>query len=148
MSLRRAAPVVLAAAVVSACGILGPSGPNLSLRLEVRPDAAAAPSEVGMAVEVGGRPFALDRPGTLDVHAPGTGEKDVVVELWGPSGTLLRHAFTHDFRAGSDHWIHALVGGARPLGHCIGRLTALALPDAAPDTVFILDGSLPEDAVC
>ena len=103
--------------------------------------------------EIGGRRVQVT--GHLDgqrtvriIQAPRSGELPVTVRLLdADGGTLASTQYTQLFESKTTHWVAVSVGTRRPLGICIGEL--LALPTRFPtDTVFVMYGSIPDDAVC
>ena len=58
--------------------------------------------------------------------------------------------FTQGFQHGDRHWISAVVGPDRPDGFCIGAVVAAPLrtSPAGADSLFVMYGGIPEDAVC
>lgn len=152
MIVRRTSRVALALLIAGCSSIFGSEGPEVSIGL--RTDGASVPI-ARFEVDIGGRHFGLQpREGesSRDVRAPDTGTLPVRARLLATgSDTLANLEFTQTFREGSDHWVVAWVGLERPLGHCIGRLIVTPLPpntEAAPDTLFLMHGSIPEGAVC
>lgn len=109
-----------------------------------------------LEVSLGERDFRLeiDEPNPrMDVHAPRVGSLPVQVRLRGASADVLAAAeFTQTFREDRNHWVAGDVGLRRPLGHCIGTLIVIPLSatpaGAVPDTLFLMHGSIPKDAVC
>jgi hypothetical protein len=114
-------------------------------------------------VDVGGRRATVQlhqagsRPGlTTEIHGPRYGDVPVRVTLLSGDGEpLATVTFTQLFERGNNHWVSAVVGSQRPLGFCMGTvevapLPATAFPEAtdAPDTLFVMHGSIPKGAVC
>lgn len=88
----------------------------------------------------------------INREAPRTGQLDVTARLRGPAGvSRAEGTFRQRFQDGSNHWVAGHVGTHRPVGHCIGSLLAIGIdpaPAAGADTLFILYGGIPNDAVC
>ena len=83
------------------------------------------------------------------MRGPRYGEVPVRVTLLAASGdTLTAVHFSQRFQRDHQHWLSALVGRHRPVGHCIGSLAASPLGAGAADTLFVMYGSIPEDAIC
>ena len=139
---------------VSACSILDPDGPDLSI--SVQPDVNL-PASMSFHVTVGGDAHDL-RLGTertrygIERHAPRDGELNVSVALRDAADrTLAQASFDQVFKEGSDHWVSGIIGTRRPIGHCIGTLVVVPIipPVAAGgDSLFIMYGSIPKGAIC
>jgi len=62
--------------------------------------------------------------------------------------TLARVEFRQRFGGSDDdHWVLAVIGVNRPIGFCIGSLAMAALPTGS-DTLFVMYGHIPRDAIC
>ena len=145
--------VMAVAVVLSGCSsILGLQDPDVSLGLR---------SESGYEwigsyqVDIDGRAFRFEPATELrrQVEAPKSGELQVRVTLRDTAAETLAVAdFTQSFDDDRNHWVSGLIGLQRPFGHCIGELTVLPLPRRAgeeqADTLFLMHGSIPKDAVC
>lgn len=70
--------------------------------------------------------------------------------LTGSRDTLSMLEFTQEFRRGHRHWLSAVIGRDRPDGFCIGTVAAAPLrtAPAGADSLFVMYGGMPEDAVC
>jgi hypothetical protein len=146
----RASLAFVLAAVSSSlvgCGsVVGPDGPDVTITLEVD---AAATAPLHFVVRIAGSQFGIDSAGSISVRAPHAGDLPVDVQLLSESGeTLAAASLTHSFADGFDNWIYAKVGGSRPVGLCIGRLTVVPVDAPVSDTLFLMDGSLPKGAIC
>jgi hypothetical protein len=153
----RGAPLAFVFAVVSlsligassltGCGsVAGPDGPAVAISLAVDPTVT---TPLNLVVKIAEESFSIDSAGSISTHAPRAGELPVDVRLLSESGdTLATVSITHSFADGASNWIHAKVGGPRPVGFCIGRLTVVPVRAPVSDTLFLADGSLPEGAVC
>lgn len=137
---------LLCVAATGCSNFLGLFGdPDLSISLAVQ----GPPSRpLQMEIDVGGRAFRLDAPGSRDVDAPSTGELQVTVRLLSGSDTLAVDSFSQRFNDSDDHWIHGFVTDTRPLGFCLGLVRAHGLTATQPDSLFVLHGSLPKNVIC
>lgn len=132
---------------LNGCGSLaGPDGPAVTISLAVD---STVTTPLNLAVDIAGETFRIDSAGSISTHAPRTGDLPVDVRLLSGSGqTLATVSITHSFTDGASNWIHTQVGGTRPVGFCIGRLTVVPVAPPVADTLFLADGSLPKGAVC
>jgi hypothetical protein len=137
-----------------ACSIFRPEAPDLSI--SVQPEVSV-PSSTAFHVTVGGRNFELQLGPeriryAIKSHAPQTGELPVSVALRSPTNTTVAEAaFNQVYEEGSNHWVAGNIGTRRPIGHCIGTLLAVPITPpitAGGDTLFIMYGSIPKDAIC
>jgi hypothetical protein len=127
------------------------------------PAALSDPSLLRVRLEAGGRVYRItgndlrtDRystPHTDRLTLPTQGELLVSVALvHGASDTLgavrTIMALQPDYRFG----VNVTLGGARPLGVCVGRLATAVLrrpgSPTATDTLWVSVGGLPRGAVC
>jgi len=46
------------------------------------------------------------------------------------------------------HWVSAWVGEHRPIGHCFGTLVPVPKVPPLADSMFVMYGRIPKDAVC
>lgn len=150
--IRSAAPL-LAAAVASCAQIVG-GGPHLSLALTTQPGVALP---LTLEADIDGQRVRLEASSAepsprMDVVANGFGEAPVALTLSTSGDTLGSVEISHSLRRGSVHWVTAVVGRQRPLGHCIGSLAVVPLETRAgqttPDTMFVTYGSMPRSAIC
>lgn len=102
----------------------------------------------GRQVEVQSRILGDDRAFT-EGHGPRYGEVPVRATVLSASRQeLATVSFTQEFRRGNRHWLSALVGQQRPEGFCIGAVAAAPLRTGGADSLFVMYGGMPEDAVC
>ena len=110
------------------------SPPILHVYIEGRPPVSLAGRRDGQRVE-------------REIE-PRLGSRLVAVLVVNAEGdTLASTRYSQSFERGKSHWVATIVGEARPIGHCIGVLLAIPLR-SAPDTAFVMYGSLPQGAVC
>lgn len=104
---------------------------------------------VRMRVEIADHEFRIDSVSVTHWQVPRTGTLPIAVQLLSESDdTLATWSAMHDFDGGAEHWIAGQVGGPRPVGMCIGSLTAVPVGAPVSDTLFVMHGSLPSGAVC
>jgi hypothetical protein len=139
--------------------LFGSSGPEVYLSLDAQ---RALPAPVTLRVEANGRATELAASVPVDeqpptYYKPGRyGDTPVQLELRSASGALIAELeFTQEYRRDHSHWLVVGLGTSRPIGLCIGTLTAIALPPgaldgnpASADSMFVMRGSLPDGAVC
>jgi hypothetical protein len=137
------------AIALTGCDLFEPSRRNLTVSLAVQVAMPAA----RLHTQIGEQRVVLHADGvgetSKDLAAPGGATLPVNVALLDLVGdTLASVAFEQAF-AGSDnnHWIATIVGTHRPIGHCIGSLTVTPLT-AGSDSLFVLHGRIPRDAIC
>jgi hypothetical protein len=136
--------------------VLGIGGPRIVV-------SVAKQSGVGdpllLQADIGGRRVEVESPRTLDdyddryreVRGPRFGDVRVhATVLTAGRDTLATVEFTQGFRRGDRHWISAVVGPDRPEGFCIGDLVAAPLrtAPAGADSLFVMYGGIPENAIC
>ena len=143
---------VICALALAGCSTLSaPSGPKISVSLALQ-HSPAAPTMI--RADIGGQRVEVTSsepsPGrSTDVRGRGYGATPVRVVLLTTDGdSLAAVAFSQLFQRDHNHWVAALVGQHRPVGHCIGTLVAAPLGAGGTDTLFVMYGSLPEGAVC
>jgi hypothetical protein len=151
--------LAVAAALAPALGCsvaLGPAGPDVAVSLYLLPGVAAAPAArpALFRADIGGRRVDVPAPDAgprsdVDVRGPRYGDVPVRVTLLAASGdTLATAAYTQRFERDHDHWVAAMVGAERPVGHCIGTLSVVPLRTAGRDTLFLMHGRIPKGAIC
>lgn len=92
---------------------------------------------------------ARGRHASTDVRGDQYGNVPVRVMLLTASGdSVAAVSFFQDFHRGYQHWVAALVGPQRPLGICTGAVVASPLTVGNTDTLFVMYGNIPDDAVC
>jgi hypothetical protein len=107
-----------------------------------------------LRADIGGRQVELASPDpgagrSTDIRGRRYGPAPVRVALVTTDGdSLALVEFSQQFQRDHNHWVAALVGQYRPVGHCIGNLVVAPLRDGGTDTLFVMYGSLPERAVC
>lgn len=138
----------------SGCSILfGPDEPDVTISLSAGDDVERA---MALDVGLGGRVFRVEANSSsppMTARAPDVGAHTVRVELVEvPDEVLATAQFSQTFQEDYDHWIAGIVGVYRPVGHCIGELIVVPLEPAGsqtePDTLFLMHGGIPRDAVC
>ncbi len=145
-----------AIALIGCSNILGVGGPQVSVSLEARQGLTAGAK---LRADIGGQVIQLApttgvAPRTsAEVRGSRYGEVPVSVTLLGASGdTLAAIGFTQRFERGHNHWIAAIVGDRRPIGPCIGNLAVVpvlaTMLETSPDTLFVMHGSIPKNAIC
>jgi len=137
--------VMLALAAAACSDLLGLGNSEVDLALRV--DASIG-YPVRLEVTIDGRTFQLDAEETRTVEVGGSGAQQTLALLLSGTDTLAADAAAQTFPENSDNWLHAWVGGPRPVGLCLGAVSAAALSGHAPDSVFVLRGNLPKGAVC
>lgn len=148
--------VIPALLLLQGCSLVGPERPDLSISL--RSDVDLPPGSV-FRVIIDGRTHDLelgsqrDTRYSIDRQAPRTGEFSVAASLVNASQTTLAAAsFVQGYVADADHWVSAWVGERRPFGHCIGTLVPVPivppLVASRADSLFVMYGRIPKDAVC
>ena len=152
MKFRRGVAVCATVAMLGCSSVLGSNAPEVTLSLR---SEEAVPAYQRLDVTIGGREFRLeplDEGASERVRAPRVGELPVRVTLVDHhSVSAAAVEFTQRYQEDSNHWVSVLVGLRRPLGHCFGQLivTPLSLAGTAnPDTMFVMYGGLPKNAVC
>ena len=154
--MKRVLPPILAFLLLAACGSLldTSAGPATAVSLARQVNG---PRQLTLEVEVDGRSATLDLPaqrGQADdvLRSARYGDVPAEAELRRAGEVLGRVAFQHSLERHSTHWIATIVGQVRPAGFCMGIMEtaphALRPGQAAPDTMFVMHGSLPEEAVC
>jgi hypothetical protein len=153
-------PLLAALLALAGCSdLLGSSGPQVYLSLGTQ---RALPAAVTLRVEANGHAAEVATIGPVDEQPPSYfnpgryGETPVQLELRGASGTVIgTFEFTQEFQRDVHHWLVVALGTSRPIGLCIGTLTAVGLPagaldgnPASADSMFVMRGSLPEGAIC
>lgn len=143
-------------ALAGCSDVLGIGGPKIVV-------SVARQSNVGdpllLQAAIGGRRVEVESPRTLDdyddgyreVRGPRFGDVPVHATVLTTSrDTLATVEFTQTFRRGERHWISAVVGPDRPDGFCIGNIVAAPLrtAPAGADSLFVMYGGIPEDAIC
>lgn len=142
---------VVAGVFVGACSSVDPSGPSVELSLNVG-QPAALPST--MRVEIGSNSASLraDAPSgsaRTVIHVSGYGQKAVQVTLVdSQSDTLATVSFPWNLQADYEYGIGAMVSRARPLGICVGTITATPLRNSPGDSLFVARLGMPKGAVC
>lgn len=142
--------------LLAGCSLTGPERPDLSISL--RSDVDLPPGSL-FRVVIDGQSHDLelgaqrDTRYSIDRHAPRTGEFAVAASLVNASqATLASATFMQEYVADANHWVSAWVGEQRPIGHCFGTLVPVPIvpPLAAPraDSMFVMYGRIPKDAVC
>ena len=138
--------------LVSACSVTDPKEPDLTISLTS--DVPLSSSHV-FRVEVDGTRYDLPLGSattrySMDRTVPRTGSFNVTASLLDGSNPVASASFLQVFERDRDHWVSAIIALQRPVGHCFG--TMIALPylttSAAADSVFLMYGSIPKDAVC
>jgi hypothetical protein len=152
---RRRASALAALMMIAGCGGEIEPGPQVTISLTSETEL---PSGYVFAVDVGGDAHELAIGTAPGIHyeiqrdAPRAGELDIVVRLLPPDGVALAGiGFTQRYSRGANHWVAGRIGTTRPVGFCIGTLHPVPLePAPAPgaDSLFVMYGSLPQDAVC
>jgi hypothetical protein len=140
--------VGLVALLVAAGGctnIFGSDEPNLSLRLYADP---AVLTDTFLEIDVGGREYTLSPGQRMEPLFSLLGDVPVTVALKTSDQVLAAETFTLRFFENADHWIHALIGLDRPLGHCVGTLTAHQVAAPSMDSLYVFRGSIGRDVVC
>jgi len=151
--------LICAVALLGCSDLFGPSGPEISVSLELRQPLGALPL---LRADIGGRAVQLTataaEPGgaSREVRGPRYGQVPVRVTLTTPSGEQLAMVeFSQWFYRNSKHWVAAVVGQRHPMGHCIGTLAVAPILVGTPsgsgsgtDTLFVMYGSIPDDAIC
>jgi hypothetical protein len=132
--------------------LFGPGGPRISVSLELQRPVGVPPV---LQADIGGRRVRLVPAGggalraSADVRGRQFGRAPVHVALLTPLGdTLATVDFPQQFERDHAHWVAALVGQHRPIGHCIGSLAVAPLRVGDTDTLFVVYGSIPESAIC
>ena len=136
---------VLGIAAPGCADLLGLGGPEVSIGFAVD---ASVQRDLHLYVGVGGHWYRLDEPGRIMEHAPRSGELRVTVQLLESDRIVGTDAFRQEFGDGYEHWVHARVGGARPTGYCIGAVSAVPVEAPVSDTMFVVHGRIPKDAIC
>lgn len=142
--------------LLAGCSLVDPERPDLSISL--RSDVDLPPGTV-FRVVIDGQSHDLqlgsqrDTRYSIDRQAPRAGEFAVTASLVSASQTTLAAAsFVQQYVPDADHWVSAWVGEHRPIGHCFGTLVPVPIvpPLAAPraDSLFVMYGRIPKDAVC
>lgn len=149
-----------ALALLGCSGVFSPDGPDISLSGDLNRAVARAPV---LQVTIGGRqvnlPFSDGVAGAKvlkRIRGPRYGDVPVRVALVSPQGdSLAAVTFRQDFERDNNHWVSVLVGTYRPQGFCIGVLEVIplranAFPESAAvqDTLFVMHGRIPKDAIC
>ena len=154
--MKRVLPPFLPVLLLAACGSLldSSAGPATAVSLARQVNDAR---QLTLEVEVDGRRATLDLPaqrGQADdvLQSARFGDMPAEVVLRDADQVLGRVTFQHRVERRSTHWIATIVGQVRPAGFCMGIMEtaplALRPGQAAPDTMFVMHGSLPEGAIC
>lgn len=142
--------------LLAGCSLLGPERPDLSISLRSDVDL---PAGAVFRVVIDGQTHDLelrsqrDTTYTIDRRAPRTGELAVAASLVSPSQTTLAAAsFVQQYVPDADHWVSAWVNERRPFGHCTGTLVPVPIEPplvaSRADSLFVMYGRIPKDAVC
>lgn len=149
-----------ALALFGCSGVFSPDGPDISLSGDVNRAVAQVPV---LRVTIGWRqvdlPFRARDAGAgvaKQIRGPRYGTVPVRVALISADGdSLAAVAFTQEFARDHNHWVSAIIGTYRPDGFCIGELDVVPLPVGAfpesgtvPDTLFVMHGRIPKNAIC
>ena len=152
--LMRKAMVLVGAFGVAGCsGILNPLRPEVALSY-IRSDPLDTPTEVHIAID--GRNVRLPAPDNEEsgrtsatITARRYGSVPVHIALLTTDGdTLAALQITHRLERGHGHWVGAQVSDWRPQGHCIGAVATAPLRPPSADTLFVMYGGIPHDAIC
>lgn len=125
---------------LAGCGIVAGGGPTLDLLF-----GGPAVHDLEMVVVVDGRIHRLAHGERREVDVDDDDHQVVVEVLRSDGGSVGLVQFDARYRNGSDYWIHVLVG-LRPEGHCVGQVTPLGV--VAADSLYVIHGGLPRDAIC
>lgn len=142
---------VFTVSLTSACSSTEPFGPSIPISFAVQ-QPAAIPST--LRVEVGTsrvdlRADATSRGASASVHVLGYGDKPVHVTLLGSqSDTLATVSWSRSLEAGNEYGIAGMVSRVRPMGTCVGVISAIPLRNSPSDTLFVMDFAIPKGAVC
>lgn len=142
---------VLAGLLVAACSPTDPLGPVVELSLVVQ-QPSVLPSTLN--VEIGSSRTALHATSPLvsastRLHVRAYGEQQVQITLVGnQADTLASVSLSQSLRSDYDYGIGVVVGQARPLGICVGPITATALRSSPGDTLFVASVGIPKGAIC
>ena len=141
-------------------GLFEPDEPDISASAYLQRSSAVTLPTV--RVEIGNRRAQLSpahtsaSQATAKIRGVSFGEVPTRVLLLSASGDSLAAAeFTHRIERRHQHWVSALIGPQRPLGHCIGTLIATPVradssagTSLGNDTLFVTYGSLPRGSIC
>jgi hypothetical protein len=129
-----------------------PFGPTVDVSLVVSPPTS---TPMTLFVTVGSRTATL--PGPISPTAQTTsrlymlapGDMPVVATLMGDhADTLASVAISASVRADYDQGVGAYVSRTRPLGFCMGPVTAAPLRNGSDDSLFVFYSGIPKGAVC
>lgn len=142
---------VLTASVCGACSSVDPSGPTIEVSLAVQ-QQAALPSTLDVTVgssKLSLHAVALSATTSSTLHVSGYGEQAVQVTLLGAqSDTLANVSWPLSLQADYQYGIGAQVSRVRPIGTCVGTVTATPLRNSPSDTLFVTSLGLPKGAIC
>lgn len=150
--LRRSLALAGLAAIGGCSDLFGLRGPEITVSVDVQPPVGTA---FVLRSDIGGRRVELTahtahglRKST-DVRGDRYGTVPVQVTLLTVSGdSVTAVSFSQEFHHGYQHWVAALIGPRRPLGICTGAVLAAPLTGGSSDTLFVMYGSIPHDAIC
>ena len=149
-----------ALALIGCSEFAGSGGPEISLHALVTSTVAERPL---LRVDIAWRRETIEadlsgfRPGrSTEIHGPRYGDVPVRVTLLSSEGAPLAAVeFVQEFARNNNHWVTAVIGTHRPGGFCIGALEVVPLPvgafpesAAVQDTLFVMHGRMPKDAIC
>jgi hypothetical protein len=138
------------------CGVLDVEEPDLSVSLH---SDAPLPRAYTFRVTVDGERFDLRvdsgfvAQADREVGVSREGDLHVTAELLDPMGRLVADtSFTQTYDNDSNHWVSGHIGERRPVGFCIGNVYAVRIDPpvatARADSLFVMVGSIPKDAIC
>lgn len=151
--IRRPITLVGLVALVGCSDLFGLKGPEITVSLDVQPAVGTA---FVLRTDIGGKQrvelttdATRGRHASTDVRGDQYGNVPVRVMLLTASGDSIAAAsFFQDFRHGYQHWVAALVGPQRPFGICTGAVVASPLTVGRTDTLFVMYGNIPQNAIC
>jgi len=129
-----------------------PFGPTVDVSLVVSPPTSMPMTlyvAVGSATATLSAPIAPTIETRRRLYVRRYGEIPVVSTLIGEHrDTLASVAISATVRADYDQGIGAYVSRSRPLGFCMGPVTAAPLRNGSGDSLFVFFTGLPKGAVC
>jgi hypothetical protein len=149
----RALLLLVAPLALASCSIIGPSdGPTISVSFST---SGSSNKILTSRVQVNGDVIPLtptaagNWQASLDYHASRYGQTSIRVTLTNATGdSLAAITDTFNYERGNLNWIASTVLTSRPVGFCLGSVKAAAVKGTVGDSLFVMIGAIPENAVC